>query len=148
MFGRYASRRRKALLAACFALIGLANAGLGASLRWLPSRSFAQAIPIWPSSQINLAAWTPKADNTSVVFNHALAHDVAGPFTVAIWYQDTHTVNMTLLAMFAPPATLFFALGAGFLLAAALVWRADLPARRTRRPPRAAGRPSPRDSLH
>ena len=148
MFGRYASRRRKALLAACFALVGLANAGLGASLRWLPSRSLAQAIPISPWSQINLAAWTPKEDNTSVVFNHALAHDVAGPFTIAIWYQDTHTVNMTPLAMFAPPASLFFLLGAAFLLAAARVWRAHLPIRRTGWPGRAAVRRTPQGSLH
>jgi hypothetical protein len=134
MFGRYPARRSQTLLATCLALIGLANAGLGASLRWLPSHSLAQAVPISPWSEINFALWTPKEDHTSVVFNHALAHDVAGPPTVAIWYQNTHTVNITRLAMFALPATPFLVLGAGFQVVAlcfgALILRSRSFARR------------------
>ncbi len=119
-------RHGRVLLIAA-ALLALLNIGMWTVAHLWRGRVVDLAIPIAVKREIRVNIWTPQDDHTSMIANHALAHQVAGPVTIALWYQNRGTATMSRVALVPLPAWPFLLIAVSMALASSWLWRCQRP---------------------
>ena len=116
-------RHRRQLLVAGMILLGLGYAGLWLGTRLVRPEGISFGVPIAPAHALHLNLWKPEADNTSFVFNGALAHEIARPLTIMVWHQHYTTTTMTRLVFVRLPAWPLLLIAGSMTFAAVRLWR-------------------------